>query len=79
MFTQDEDFFQRRLCHRAYGLLYLDVRYLEVAEFIRRFLRHPEFRTQAQRLGKVIRVHNHGVQFWQADLLGLAAVNWTES
>lgn len=79
LFTQDKHFFEQRLCHRAYGLVYLDVGYLQVAEFIRRFLRHPEFRTQAKRLGKVVRVHPDGVQYWQTGRPRLAAVNWIES
>ncbi len=65
LFTQDEDFFNRRLCHGAYGLVYLDVRYKEVAEFIRRFLKHPEFNTQSKRMGLVARVRANGVRCWR--------------
>lgn len=78
LFTQDEDFFKARLCHRAYCLVWLDVRYIEVAFFIRRFLRHPEFRTQAERMGRVVRVHPDGVQYWQAGKAGRVSVEWME-
>ncbi|MBI4664444.1 MAG: hypothetical protein HY735_37100 [Verrucomicrobia bacterium] len=76
LLTQDEDFFNRRLCHKAYGLVFLDVRYKEVAEFIRRFLKHPTFSTQAKRLGIVARVHAEGVQFWRKGARTMQTVNW---
>ena len=77
-FTQDEDFFKRELCHRAYCLAWLDVRYIEVALSSRRFLRHPQFRAQAQRLGKVVHVHPDGLHYWQAGQSGRISVKWGE-
>jgi len=65
LFTRDEDFFNRELCHASYALVWLDTAPAEAAMFIRRFLRHPRFRTKAQRLGIVARVHHDGIQFWQ--------------
>ena len=50
LFTRDEDFFARPLCHPAYGLVWLDVAPEEAALFIRRVLRHPRFATKAARL-----------------------------
>ena len=46
--------------------MFLDVAFDEAAEFIRRFLRHTALRTQAQRMGSVVRVHHSGVGYWQA-------------
>ena len=46
-FTMDRDFSRPELCHLRYCLVYLDVRPDEAARYIRRFLRHPSFRTQA--------------------------------
>ena len=63
-FTHDRWFFQRRLCHTAYCLIWLDVKDIEAAGFIRRFLRHPEFLTHKDRLGRVIRLHHEGIEFW---------------
>lgn len=48
-FTRDSDFHKRDLCHRAYCLVYLAVEKSEVALFVRRFLRHPDFKTRANR------------------------------
>lgn len=53
-FTHDLGFFDHALCHKGYTLICLDVRAKETALYIRRCLRHPEFQTEKQRLGKVI-------------------------
>jgi hypothetical protein len=62
-FTRDSDFYDRRLCHRRYCLVYMSVEKSEAALFVRRFLRHPNFKTQAQRMGKVVRVSRAGIAF----------------
>jgi hypothetical protein len=64
-FTRDEDFFDRRLCHLKYALVHLDVQRQEVAIFVRRFLAHPKFDTQAKRMGTVIRISHLGLFVWQ--------------
>lgn len=78
LFTQDEDFFKQRLCHDVYALIFLDVKYIEVAEFIRRFLKHPGFDTQRKRMGIVARVRRTSVQFWRKGLGGLQIVRWDD-
>lgn len=78
LFTQDKDFFQRKLCHPSYCLVLVQVSNIEVAQYIRRLLRHPKFNTQARRLGKVIHVHSAGVEYWQSGCPGLVPVNWLE-
>ena len=78
LFTQDEDFFKRELCHRSYCLAWVDVRYIEVAFYIRRFLGHPRFRTQAQRLGTVVRLHPDGLNWWEAGAPHTTRANWAD-
>jgi hypothetical protein len=56
--------------------VYLEVRPDEAAQFMRRFLRHRSFRTQAQRMGKVVRVHQGGVSVWQASMGGGQEIAW---
>jgi hypothetical protein len=75
-FTLDRDFFNFRLCHRAYCLAWLDVRADDASDFIRRFLRHPRFDSQAKRMGVVARVHADGVNFWQAGRAAQQRANW---
>jgi hypothetical protein len=55
-FTRDTGFYKRRLCHGSYCLVVMSVGQSEVAAFVRRFFRHPDFDTQARRMGKVVRV-----------------------
>lgn len=65
LFTLDFGFYQRRLCHGRYCLAYLDIYEDEVASFVRRFLRHPEFDTQAKRMGSVARISMKGLVVWR--------------
>jgi hypothetical protein len=75
-FTHDEDFFKLSLCHFHYALVYLDVTDREAAHFIRRFLKHAAFDTQAKRSGIVARVAASGVQFWQKGKSTLQKAAW---
>lgn len=63
-FTEDWDYFKRGLCHAKYCLVHVDVRRDEIAVFVRRFLRHNEFDTQAKRMGAVVRVSYAGLGVW---------------
>ena len=75
-FTRDHDFYMSDLCHFRYCLVFLDVAFDEATAFIRRLLRHPTFRTQVQRMGKVIRVHHSGVNYWQVNVNKAHALSW---
>jgi hypothetical protein len=63
-FTRDDGFYERKLCHTGYCLVYLDVRKEEVATFVRRVLCHRAFKTKAKRMGKVIRASHVGLSVW---------------
>lgn len=63
-FSRDADFFDRRLCHSRYCIVWLDVKAAEAADYAWRFLRHPTFRSHKQRLGKVVRLSPKGIVFW---------------
>ena len=64
-FTRDRGFYDRSLCHDNYCLVYLAVEQYEVASFIRRFLRHPAFRTRATRMAKIVRVSRTELHVWE--------------
>ena len=64
-FSLDRDFHRPEWRHAHYCLVWLDVADDRAAEFIRRFLKHPQFDTQAKRLGTVLRVQGAGLQFWR--------------
>ena len=75
-FTRDHDFYRADLRHAGYCLVLLDVKSREAADFIRRFLRHPSFRTQAQRMGKVVRVRHSGLSWWEVSAKTERAASW---
>jgi hypothetical protein len=64
-FTRDFDFFRVRLAHENYCLVFLAVPVLETAFYIRKLLRHPDFRTRAKRNGKVIKVSTEKIAVWE--------------
>jgi len=75
-FTRDNDFYKPRLRHSRYCPVYLDMSLDEAADYIRRFLRHRLFRTQTQRMGKVIRISSTGLTYWQAGSERTRTVKW---
>jgi hypothetical protein len=75
-FTRDGDFYHPWLRHHGYCLVFLETRPSEVASYIRRFLRHKLFRTQVQRMGKVICVNKAGLTYWQVGVNEAQKVEW---
>lgn len=77
-FTQDRDFFKRNLVHLAYCLVLLDVRADDTAWFVRRFLRHPRFKSEAKRMGTVARVHYARIEFWKRNCIKVEHADWPQ-
>ena len=75
-FTLDFDFYKRRLCHARYCLVCLDVGQDEAATFVRRFLRHAEFDTEAKRMGTVISVSHIGLSVWRLHAEKESKLSW---
>jgi len=48
----------------------------EAAMYARRFLRHRSFRTQAQRMGKIIYVRPSGISWWEMGSKAERALSW---
>ena len=46
---------------------------------IRRFLLHPEFNTQAKRMGTVIRISPIGIHLWQRHAEEEIFISWNDS
>ena len=76
LFTHDHGFFQPRLVHRRYCLVLIAEKDIEAALYIRRFLIHPRFDTNAQRMGTVARVHHEGISFWEQRNRRLERAAW---
>ena len=62
-FTRDAGFFAPHLRHTAYCIVVASVGQNEVATFIRRFLRRPDFDTQMKRVGSIVRISHGGISF----------------
>jgi hypothetical protein len=76
LLSRDGDFFDRKLAHPRYSLVFFDVLPAETAFFIRRFLRHRLFRTSSQRLGKVIRVQSSHIEYWTRTAERPMTIKW---
>src|SRR5437667_8117983 len=64
-FTLDGDYYNRRLCHEGYCLVHLDVDEDQVADYVRRVLRHRTLNTRAKRMSWVIRALLTGLTYWR--------------
>lgn len=65
-FTRDFDFFLPELCHVNYCLIVIAFPATETAAVIRRLLRQQQFKTKAQRCGKVIKLSPGKIAWWEA-------------
>jgi len=63
--TRDLGFFHPKFCHSNYCLVVVASSVLETASLIRRFLRHPDFRTYASRAGKVVKLSSIKIYWWE--------------
>jgi hypothetical protein len=75
-FTLDGDFYRPFLCHARSCLIMLDVPRDQSASFVRRCLRHPDFDTQAKRMGSVIRASSNGLFVWRLRAQIEAFIGW---
>jgi hypothetical protein len=75
-FTRDPGFYERARCHSSYCLVILSVRKDEAAQYIRRFLRHPEFNTRAKRMGRVAKVSLAVITSWSRDTEQERSATW---
>jgi len=65
LFSSDADFFNPKLCHKRYCIVFLAVDEDETATYVRLVLKHPAFKTRKQRLGTVSRVSLSGITTWR--------------
>ena len=65
LFTWDHGLFRRHLCHPNYCIVVITGPVLETASMIRKFLRHPQFKTKAKRQGKVVELSPAGITWWE--------------
>jgi hypothetical protein len=66
--TRDAGFYQKRYRDRRYCLVYFSLPDLEqnrLPRLLRRLFRLVGFKTKASRMGKVVRVSDEKIDFWQ--------------
>jgi len=51
---------------------------LQSSDFVRRFLRHPDFRTKRLRMGKVARISSHRISYWEINSDDEKIVEWID-
>lgn len=74
--TLDSGFYDWRLWHRDYCLVYYNVPETEIIEWIFKFLHHRNFDTKAKRQGKVIKVHPTQITYWGLKDHQYKAIPW---
>lgn len=74
--TLDGGFFKRRYRHESYGVVYYDVVEHEVEFWIIKFLRHRDFKTHAQRLGKIVKVAPAKLTVWALHQSQVMKIEW---
>ena len=76
LFTYDFGFFHPAFCHRNYCIVVVNSPVKEIASLIRRFLRHPQFRTKARRQGKVVELTVSEITWWEVNLINRQSLAW---
>jgi len=74
--TLDAGLFKRRYIHPSYGVVYYDVLEAEVGDWVLKFLRHHNFKTHTQRLGKVITIKPSKIIYWELHEPQLKKIDW---
>ncbi len=78
LFTRDLGLYERPLCHARYCVVTLAVGQYEAAHFVRGLLRHRDFNTQANRMGKIIRVMHTGLAAWRLHSERELRLSWSD-
>ena len=76
LFTRDLRFYGRDEPHAGYCIVALAVGQGEVASYVRRFLKHSEFDTNAKRMGKIVFLTHNGLRVRQLRQAGEMPVAW---
>ena len=76
LFTRDLRFYSRDEPHAGYCIVALAVGQGEVASYVRRFLKHQEFDTNAKRMGKIVYLTHNSLRVRQLRQADETPVAW---
>jgi hypothetical protein len=77
--TDEAGFWHRHLCSAAYCILYFalsEYQQEQIPSLLRRFLRLPEFKIKASRMGKVVRMSLANIKYYQLGDQKLHVLAW---
>jgi hypothetical protein len=77
--TIDHGFWDARLCHPDYCILYFALRddqQHQIPGILRALLRRAEFRSRASRIGKVVRVSTTSITYWEFGNRRRKSIKW---
>lgn len=78
-FTHDFGFCKKKFCHQRYCIVVLRVNRYAAADFIRRFLKHPNFNTIQKRLGWILDVHPMSMTGWYVGKMSESKFSWPKA
>jgi hypothetical protein len=76
LFTRDVGFYRPEVRHLAYCIVVMKVGPNETAQFVRRFLKHPDFNSRAKRMGQIVRLSAASIASWRIHDQHEAHIEW---
>ncbi len=74
--TRDLDFYNPRLCHPKYCLVFIACPVLETAKLALQFLGHVKFNSHAKRMGKVVRLSTEQIMWREVNRPAQQTIPW---
>jgi hypothetical protein len=75
-FTLDLGLYYKKFCHPRHGVAIFRVNKREAADYIRRFLKHPDFDTHNKHMGWVVEVHKSIIKGMRVGKTDEFKFNW---
>ena len=77
--TNVSDFWRKMPTHHAYCIICFDLpneRIVEIPRLLRGVLRFAEFKTKAARMGKILHVRHHRIDYYAVGSKKIITLNW---
>ncbi len=65
LFTRDVGFYRPGVRHLAYCVVVMKIEQNQTAQFVRSFLKHPDFNSRAKRMGRIVRLSPAAIAAWK--------------
>lgn len=78
LFTNDLRFYERDSPHPNYCIVVVSAGKVEMPPLIRRFLKHPNFDSEAKCLGRIVLLTQHNLRVRQFKVSGETTLEWPE-